>query len=484
MSDAREPEEPPPSAAKSSWVGAEWSRLLDRLKFLKRHIVAIAAVGAVLSGLVGYWTTYRTVHEVIAPAVVGNGRPDAKSPPAMSLVVIPLSAPQGDAETARFADALTRDLVSRLGGVNGGAGPLRVIAFQGARAGEVTDSPELGRRLNARYVLEGNVLRTGEGNAVNLQLLDTATGGQVWSERSTLQDTALLGESAVKLRSLAQQLRTAIVVAEGRRVVALPVAGLSAPELVLRAGASLAPNTSSLAARNEARALTDKALQLDPNSVPALLGRVVLDDFEVSVDPNADRGRLTREMYEDSARAVGLDPNNARAWDRRAHALLYLGQWDQALEANATAIKLDPDESEYLSNRANIMNNMGRPAEALAFIDRALNTEATPFSNSTAAWTVCESYLLLGQADKAVSSCEKVAAGYRDNLLQAQLVAAYADQGDMTKAAAAKTELLRMAPGFTVAQARAADQPQHPEYAKLAEKYFYEGLRKAEIPEQ
>ena len=57
MSDAREPEEPPPSAAKSSWVGAEWSRLLDRLKFLKRHIVAIAAVGAVLSGLVGYWTT-------------------------------------------------------------------------------------------------------------------------------------------------------------------------------------------------------------------------------------------------------------------------------------------------------------------------------------------------------------------------------------------------------------------------------------------
>jgi len=64
------------------------------------------------------------------------------------------------------------------------------------------------------------------------------------------------------------------------------------------------------------------------------------------------------------------------------------------------------------------------------------------------------------------------------------LVAAYANQGDLTKANAAKAELLRFVPGFTVAQARAFDEPPHPEYAKLAEKYLYAGLRKAGIPER
>jgi hypothetical protein len=64
------------------------------------------------------------------------------------------------------------------------------------------------------------------------------------------------------------------------------------------------------------------------------------------------------------------------------------------------------------------------------------------------------------------------------------LVAAYANQGDRAKANAAKAELLDLVPGFTISQARGYREPSHPEYAKLAEKYLYTGLRKAGIPEQ
>jgi len=94
------------------------------------------------------------------------------------------------------------------------------------------------------------------------------------------------------------------------------------------------------------------------------------------------------------------------------------------------------------------------------------------------------SYLLLGQPEHAVAigaKCTILARGWSVNEL---LVAAYANQGDLTKANAAKAELLRFVPGFTVAQARAFDEPPHPEYAKLAEKYLYAGLRKAGIPER
>ena len=36
-------------------------RLLELLKRFKGPVIAIASVGAVLSGLVGYWNVYRTV---------------------------------------------------------------------------------------------------------------------------------------------------------------------------------------------------------------------------------------------------------------------------------------------------------------------------------------------------------------------------------------------------------------------------------------
>jgi adenylate cyclase len=132
--------------------------------------------------------------------------------------------------------------------------------------------------------------------------------------------------------------------------------------------------------------------------------------------------------------------------------------------------------------RAELMNQLGRPAEALPLIDRALAMDPTDVALPML--TACLSRLLLGQTEQAVSTCEKASALNDWWGPRIFLVAAYGDRGDMEKATVAKAELLRLVPGYTIAQARAADQHWDPEYAKLAEKYIYEGLRKAGIPEQ
>ncbi|MEN9671149.1 MAG: hypothetical protein RL018_1426, partial [Pseudomonadota bacterium] len=47
---------------KSNTANLSWfNRMLEKLKHAKGIIVAIAGGGAVLSGLVGYYTTYQTV---------------------------------------------------------------------------------------------------------------------------------------------------------------------------------------------------------------------------------------------------------------------------------------------------------------------------------------------------------------------------------------------------------------------------------------
>src|SRR5205085_2813073 len=129
------------------------------------------------------------------------------APPVMSVAIAPLSSPRGDADAFRVAEALTQNLVTRLGRV--GRLHARVVSGNSPVSGStgIIDPRELGRRLNVRYVLEGDVLRGADGDTVNLRLVDATTGVQVWSERRTLQDSDILAESSAKFRSLIGDLR-------------------------------------------------------------------------------------------------------------------------------------------------------------------------------------------------------------------------------------------------------------------------------------
>ena len=124
----------------------------------------------------------------------------------------------------------------------------------------------------------------------------------------------------------------------------------------------------------------------------------------------------------------------------------------------------------------------GQPDEALKFIDRAL--AMNPFDMAYALRVACHVYLVSGQAERAIATCEKSSGTSTYWFTYVLLAAAYANNGDMEKARATKAEILRIVPGYTIAQLRAKRYSDHPEYKRTAEKYWYGGLRKAGIPEQ
>jgi len=406
----------------------------------------------------------------------------APAPPAMSVAIVPFAAPHGDADASRFAEALARDLVTRLGRVSGTKGRVRVVSGLSATIGGngATGAREMGRSLNVRYVLEGDVLHAGNGNTVNLRLVDTATGGQVWSEQDTLQDSDVTTESSAGLHNLSHRLRSALISAETGRVLALPLSALSARELVLRATAMLDKNPS-LAGVIEARKLNDEALRLEPDLEPALIARAWLADYENDVDPNPDHDRIVRALDESTGRAISLDPSDPAAWQMRSFALVYLGRWDAALEASAMQIKLDPNNPDSYVARAYVMNMTGRPGEAVKLVERAL-----AMNTPNIGWALriaCEAHLLGGQVEQAIATCEKATGTSITWFIHLFLAAAYANGGDMNKAAAAKAQILRTVPGCTISQLRAKRYSDHPEYVKLAEENYYPGLRKAGLPE-
>jgi TolB-like protein len=147
-----------------------------------------------------------------------------------SIAVLPFKNLSGDASQDFFSDGITEDVITALGRFSN----LLVIAksasfpFKGSNASPA----EIGRLLDARYLLEGSVRRAGDRVRVNVELTEAATGVHVWSETydaegkdifAVQDDIArrVVGAGAVKLTRF-----------ERERVLTKPTDSLAAYEYV------------------------------------------------------------------------------------------------------------------------------------------------------------------------------------------------------------------------------------------------------------
>jgi len=249
-------------------------------------------------------------------------------------------------------------------------------------------------------------------------------------------------------------------------------------KLVFRADAL---DVNSRNALLEARRLYDEAIRLDPALLPALLGRGWSSIGELEQDPGADRDHLVDEAVALSARALDVDSTDPRAWELRAVALGWQANLTAALEAEARARQLDP--TSRFNALAWLMVMSGQPEKALEATERGVALEPRAIANYDL--MRCWSYLLLGRYEQAIVACEKWRA-YEDRWFYVYplLTAAYAQSGDKVKAAAAKAELLKRAPNYTIARYVALQKSDSPKYAELTESHILAGLRKAGIPER
>jgi len=404
----------------------------------------------------------------------------ALEPPALSVAILPPTSEQADAQAAHFADAFAADLTTTLARAARSArvAPTTSVA---ATIGTTADRQAAARAMNVRYLLEGETRRSGDASTVNLRLVDAITGAQVWTERTAWQDAELRAEPLTRLRRLADRVRIALLEAEMRRASKVPEATASAADLALRASAIFMTDYS-LRATIEADRLNAEALRRDPDLVRALINRFYVLDRRIDDDPHVDRPTLIAEMDRVTSRAIDLDRDNSAAWVARAGELMLLGRWDASLEASAKSIALDPMDPDPYITRAWLMNMSGRPLDALTLVDRALAVDPDAVEDATR--MACEAHLLAGHAAEAVAMCERAAGLTHAWIIPAFLAAAYANHGELGKAREAKDEVLRQQPGYSIAVLKSKRYSAHPTYLKLAEAYWYEGLRKAGLPEQ
>ena len=129
-----------------------------------------------------------------------------------SIAVLPFTCFSEEREFKFLTEAMTEDLITMLARIPG----FIVIARQSSFAyqGRSVDSRQIGRELGVRYIIEGSLRPVGRQLRVGTQLIEAATGAQLWADRFDGQAEDVLELQDQIARAIASRIEPELVRAE------------------------------------------------------------------------------------------------------------------------------------------------------------------------------------------------------------------------------------------------------------------------------
>jgi adenylate cyclase len=348
-------------------------------------------------------------------------------------------------------------------------------------ADKTIDPRVVGRELNVRYLVEGELRRTRDRVVLTATLIDAATATQLWTDKVEISEANTGVTSMALPPQLIPELRNALNDAETRRVAKQDPAAANAMDLVIR-GWAIEQSGYSLDHFLESKKVYDEALRLDPNLVAALVSRAFASVDIARLDPRADRDGLLRDADQLTSRATALDGDDPRVWAARGWALAWQRRWEESLTAYRESLRIAPNRGGTINYMAIVLAWSGHAEESLPWIDKALASEGGPLF-ADLLQRKCVVYVLLARYEEAVAACEKSAGLGGDVFTYIYLTAAYAQQGEDAKAVAAREQLFKLWPNFALARLKFATASDNPVYWQQVESHLFTGLRKAGVPE-
>src|SRR5215208_6239473 len=259
-----------------------------------------------------------------------------------SIAVLPFTNMSGDAEQEYFADGVVEEIITALSRVKSFFVIARNSSF--AYRGRAVDVQQVGRELGVRYVLNGSIRKAGSRVRIAGQLIETATGHNVWADRfdGGLEDIFNLQDSITE--SVVGAIEPSILATEIARARAKPTERLDAYDLYLRALPEVHTGTEQAFLRAER--LVRDALAKDPDFPEALSA---LSDclLHLLVRGLAESGPGSVECCEAALRAAALGSDNGSILATAAWALCMVGGLhDQGKEFAERALSLQPNSAD------------------------------------------------------------------------------------------------------------------------------------------
>ena len=330
--------------------------------------------------------------------------------PIKSIAVLPFENLSEEKQNEHFADGVQDQILTDLSQI----ADLKVISrtpVMQYKSGVARNLRKIGEELGVAHVLEGSVQRAANKIRVSAQLIDARTDAHLWAQtydRDLADVFAIQSEIA---KSIADQLQAKLSPNEKKAIEQPPTTDLAAFDLYSRAKSLSLTAAFSVTGGPDVRKaieLLDEAVKRDPSffdaycqlayaheQLYAVIGadhtptRLALAEAAVQaatrLRPDAPETHFARAQYlyycrrdyagalaelESARRALLNDP---RIFELTGYILRRRGQQEEGLRNLARAVELDPRNFNTLQQIALSYQYLGRYAESIAALDRALS---------------------------------------------------------------------------------------------------------------
>jgi len=234
-------------------------------------ITLLLVIGASLSWLIPRPTAESPRTETARPPTSTNAKPDsvvAVAPPSHSIAVLPFANMSGDNKDSYLGDGISGEILSALSQLTGLKVIGRASSFQ-FRERDV-DAVKVGKALNVHSLLTGTVQRAGDRLRISVELIDTTSGVQLWSQHFDRSFVNLFVLEDDISNAVSATLAVKLGMAAGQPLVHAATDNPQAHELYLRAK-ELFYRVDEPSV-NQAVSLFNEAIAADPNYAEAWAG--------------------------------------------------------------------------------------------------------------------------------------------------------------------------------------------------------------------
>ncbi len=423
----------PPAGAPATRVpqSPRFAAMHRWLARFKGPTVAIASVGAVLSGLVGYYTTYRTVAGTSPAASVAAPGAEAVNP--LSILVLPFVNQTGDASKGYIADALTTSISADLNRIRD------ALVVPVASAFTYKDKnltvAQVAKDAGVRFVLQGSVVASGDKLRINAQLTDAQSGKQLWNETFEGASTQLFDLQDLVTARIGNSIGPEMVVVAARESEKRKSSPKVADLMMRQRALGLKPQSTELF--NQREPLLRAIIQQEPDNAEALA--TLAANMAGYAENVLGKSSPRYQSMLTEAKALAL---RAKAIDDQLPDIYYaLASHADTIDKDRAevrriidiAVKVAPKDPLAYAVLSTRYYYDGQPEKTVELLNKALalypKGSARIFSNLSRA------YLMLGDNAAAVDwGLRAVDRGAKVPSTFAHLAMAYSNLGQMDKA--------------------------------------------------
>jgi len=304
------------------------------------------------------------------------------------LAVLPFENLSYDPDQEFFSDGLTEEMIAQVGKLSRDRlaviGRSSIAKYKGSKL----TAQEIGRELNADYLVQGSVRRWSDRVRITVQLIHTHDQTDLWTESydRELNDVIAVQDSVV--RSIASQIHIALTEEQKTR---LSNSRQIPPEAYLaylkgryywnkRTGDSI----------QKAEPYFQQAIDSDPTYAAAYSGLADCNSALAWHGFKAPAEALPKAYFA-ARKAVEIDPQSAEAHASLGLALSHRWDWAGAEAEFKRALELDPQYANAHHWYGDYLSIKGRHEEAVSEARRAL--ELDPLNLMISTWVGLRYYI-------------------------------------------------------------------------------------------